>query len=309
MTLQQFEYILAVARYGHFGRAADACNVTQPTLSAMISKLEEEVGAKLFDRNRQPIRPTPVGEKVILRAREVLEQAESIKDIILEEQQSLQGTFRLGILPTIAPYLLPRFFPQLMKKYPSLDIRVKEMKTHEIKSALLQGDIDAGILAAIDGLEDFAQTSLFYERYVGYVSREDPLFARESIRTSDVAASGQLWLLDEGHCFRDQMVRFCQMKASQTSQLAYGLGSMETFMRMVESGMGITFIPELASLQLSDSQKELVRPFAIPIPTRELVLLTNHNFIRQTLLNVLVSEIQACIPKSMLKLNAGQTLV
>lgn len=309
MTLQQFEYILAVARYGHFGRAADACNVTQPTLSAMIGKLEEEVGAKLFDRNRQPIRPTPVGEKVILRAREVLEQAESIKDIILEEQQSLQGTFRLGILPTIAPYLLPRFFPQLMKKYPALDIRVKEMKTHEIKAALLQGDIDAGILAAIDGLEDYAQTSLFYERYVGYVSREDSLFARESIRTSDVAASGQLWLLDEGHCFRDQMVRFCQMKASQTSQLAYGLGSMETFMRMVESGMGITFIPELASLQLSDSQKELVRPFAIPVPTRELVLLTNRNFIRQTLLNVLVSEIQACIPKSMLKLNAGQTLV
>lgn len=309
MTLQQFEYILAVARYGHFGRAADACNVTQPTLSAMISKLEEEVGAKLFDRNRQPIRPTPVGEKVILRAREVLEQAESIKDIILEEQQSLQGTFRLGILPTIAPYLLPRFFPQLMKKYPSLDIRVKEMKTHEIKAALLQGDIDAGILAAIDGLEDYAQTPLFYERYVGYVSREDSLFARESIRTSDVAASGQLWLLDEGHCFRDQMVRFCQMKASQSSQLAYSLGSMETFMRMVESGMGITFIPELASLQLSDSQKELVRPFAIPVPTRELVLLTNRNFIRQTLLNVLVSEIQACIPKSMLKLNAGQTLV
>jgi LysR family hydrogen peroxide-inducible transcriptional activator len=275
----------------------------------MIGKLEEEMGAKLFDRNRQPIRPTPVGEKVILRAREVLEQAESIKDIILEEQQSLQGTFHLGILPTIAPYLLPRFFPQLMKKYPSLDIRVKEMKTHEIKSALLQGDIDAGILAAIDGLEDYAQTPLFYERYVGYVSREDSLFARESIRTSDVAASGQLWLLDEGHCFRDQMVRFCQMKASQSSQLAYSLGSMETFMRMVESGMGITFIPELASLQLSDSQKELVRPFAIPIPTRELVLLTSHNFIRQTLLNVLVSEIQACIPKSMLKLNAGQILV
>ena len=309
MTLQQFEYILAVARYGHFGRAADSCFVTQPTLSAMIGKLEEEVGAKLFDRNRQPIRPTPVGEKVIQRAREVLEQAESIKDIILEERQSLHGTFRLGILPTIAPYLLPRFFPQLMKKYPALDIRVKEMKTHEIKYALQQGDIDAGILAAIDGLEDYAQTSLFYEKYVGYVSSEDPLYAKECIRTADVAASGQLWLLDEGHCFRDQMVRFCQMKASQTSQLAYSLGSMETFMRMVESGMGITFIPELASLQLNDSQKELVRPFAIPVPTRELVLLTNRNFIRQTILNVLIGEIQSSIPKAMLKLGAGQVLV
>ena len=309
MTLQQLEYILAVARYGHFGRAAEACNVTQPTLSAMIGKLEEEIGAKLFDRNRQPICPTPVGERVVQQAREVLEQADSIKDIVLEEKQSLGGVFRVGILPTIAPYLLPRFFPQMMKKYPTLDIRVREMKTYQIKVALLQGDIDAGILATIEGLEEYEQTTLFYEKYIGYVSREDALFKKEMIRTADVAASRELWLLDEGHCFRDQMVRFCQMKSSQTSQLAYNLGSMETFMRMVESGMGITFIPELAEMQLSDPQKELVRPFAIPVPTRELILITNKNFIRQTLLDTVVKEIQASVPKSMLKLGAGQVLV
>ena len=309
MTLQQLEYILAVARYGHFGRAAEACNVTQPTLSAMIGKLEEEIGAKLFDRNRQPICPTPVGERVVQQAREVLEQADSIKDIVLEEKQSLGGVFRVGILPTIAPYLLPRFFPQMMKKYPTLDIRVREMKTYQIKDALLQGDIDAGILATIEGLEEYEQTTLFYEKYIGYVSREDALFKKEMIRTADVAASRELWLLDEGHCFRDQMVRFCQMKSSQTSQLAYNLGSMETFMRMVESGMGITFIPELAEMQLSEPQKELVRPFAIPVPTRELILITNKNFIRQTLLETIVKEIQASVPKSMLKLGAGQVLV
>ena len=309
MTLQQLEYILAVARYGHFGRAAEACNVTQPTLSAMIGKLEEEIGAKLFDRNRQPICPTPVGERVVQQAREVLEQADSIKDIVLEEKQSLGGVFRVGILPTIAPYLLPRFFPQMMKKYPTLDIRVREMKTYQIKDALLQGDIDAGILATIEGLEEYEQTTLFYEKYIGYVSREDALFKKEMIRTADVAASRELWLLDEGHCFRDQMVRFCQMKSSQTSQLAYNLGSMETFMRMVESGMGITFIPELAEMQLSEPQKELVRPFAIPVPTRELILITNKNFIRQTLLDTVVKEIQASVPKSMLKLGAGQVLV
>ena len=309
MTLQQLEYILAVARYGHFGRAAEACNVTQPTLSAMIGKLEEEIGAKLFDRNRQPICPTPVGERVVYQAKEVLEQADSIKDIVLEEKQSLSGIFRVGILPTIAPYLLPRFFPQMMKKYPTLDIRVREMKTYQIKEALLQGDIDAGILATIEGLEEYEQTTLFYEKYIGYVSREDALFKKEVIRTADVASSRELWLLDEGHCFRDQMVRFCQMKSSQTSQLAYNLGSMETFMRMVESGMGITFIPELAEMQLSEPQKELVRPFAIPIPTRELILITNKNFIRQTLLDTVVKEIQAAVPKNMLKLGAGQVLV
>ena len=309
MTLQQLEYILAVDRYRHFGRAAEACNVTQPTLSAMIGKLEEELNAKLFDRNRQPICPTPVGEQVIRQAKEVLAQADSIKDIVEEEKHSLNGTFRVGILPTIAPYLLPRFFPQLMKKYPTLDIRVREMKTHEIKEALLQGDIDAGILANIEGLEEYSQLHLFYEKYEGYVSREDALFAKETLRTSDVASSRDLWLLDEGHCFRDQMVRFCQMKSSQTSQLAYNLGSMETFMRMVESGKGITFIPELAVMQLGSEQKELVRPFAIPVPTRQLILITNRNFIRQTLLDVIVKEIQASVPKEMLKMKAGQSLV
>ena len=309
MTLQQLEYILAVARYGHFGRAAEACNVTQPTLSAMIGKLEEEIGAKLFDRNRQPICPTPVGERVVQQAREVLERADSIKDIVLEEKQSLGGVFRVGILPTIAPYLLPRFFPQMMKKYPTLDIRVREMKTYQIKDALLQGDIDAGILATIEGLEEYEQTTLFYEKYIGYVSREDALFKKEMIRTADVAASRELWLLDEGHCFRDQMVRFCQMKSSQSSQLAYNLGSMETFMRMVESGIGITFIPELAVMQLTDTQKELVRPFAIPVPTRQLILITNKHFIRQSLLEVFVKEIQDSVPKNMLKLGAGQALV
>ena len=166
MTLQQLEYILAVDRYRHFGKAADACNVTQPTLSAMVGKLEEELNAKLFDRNRQPICPTPIGEQVILQAREVLKQTDSIKDIIAEEKQSLGGIFRVGILPTIAPYLLPRFLPQLMKKYPAMDIRVREMKTHEIKEALLQGDIDAGILASIEDLEEYSQTHLFYEKYI-----------------------------------------------------------------------------------------------------------------------------------------------
>ena len=256
MTLQQLEYILAVDKCRHFGKAADVCNVTQPTLSAMIGKLEEELNVKIFDRTRQPISPTPVGELVIRQAQEVLYQSNRIKDIIEEERHSLTGIFRVGILPTIAPYLLPRFFPQLMKKYPQLDIRVREMKTSEIKKALAEGELEAGILAKLAGLEEFKETHLCYEKYVGYVSREDKLFGQNIIRTSDVAGSKDLWLLDEGHCFRDQLVRFCQMKGAQTSQLAYNLGSIETFMRMVESGKGITFIPELAADQLNEIQQE-----------------------------------------------------
>ena len=308
MTLQQLEYILAVNQFRHFAKAAEYCRVTQPTLSAMIQKLEEELDTRIFDRSQQPICPTPVGILIIEQAQKILVQANRIKNIIEEEKHSLTGTFKLGILPTVAPYLLPRFFPQLMKKYPDLDIRVIEMKTNDIKKALQTGEIDAGIVASLAGMEELQQTPLFYEQFFVYVSRKDILFNSEVIRTSDLNGE-QLWLLDEGHCFRDQLVRFCQMKSARASQLAYHLGSMETFMRMVESGKGVTFIPELAVLQLGDAQKELVRSFAIPCPTRQVVLLTNKNFIRHTLLEVLVKEIKLSVPKEMLSLKATQAVV
>ncbi|MBF7063742.1 MULTISPECIES: hydrogen peroxide-inducible genes activator [Bacteroides] len=308
MTLQQLEYILAVNQFRHFAKAAEYCRVTQPTLSAMIQKLEEELDTRIFDRSQQPICPTPVGILIIEQAQKILVQANRIKNIIEEEKHSLTGTFKLGILPTVAPYLLPRFFPQLMKKYPDLDIRVIEMKTNDIKKALQTGEIDAGIVASLAGMEELQQTPLFYEQFFVYVSRKDILFNSEVIRTSDLNGE-QLWLLDEGHCFRDQLVRFCQMKSARASQLAYHLGSMETFMRMVESGKGVTFIPELAVLQLGDIQKELVRPFAIPCPTRQIVMLTNKNFIRHTLLEALTKEIKSSIPKEMLSLKATQAIV
>lgn len=308
MTLQQLEYILAVNQFRHFAKAAEYCRVTQPTLSAMIQKLEEELDTRIFDRSQQPVCPTPVGILIIEQAQKILVQANRIKNIIEEEKHSLTGTFKLGILPTVAPYLLPRFFPQLMKKYPDLDIRVIEMKTNDIKKALQTGEIDAGIVASLAGMEELQQTPLFYEQFFVYVSRKDILFNSEVIRTSDLNGE-QLWLLDEGHCFRDQLMRFCQMKSARASQLAYHLGSMETFMRNVESGKGVTFIPELAVLQLGDIQKELVRPFAIPCPTRQIVMLTNKNFIRHTLLEALTKEIKSSIPKEMLSLKATQAIV
>lgn len=308
MTIQQLEYILAVDQFRHFARAAEYCRVTQPTLSAMIQKLEDELCVKLFDRTVQPVCPTVIGTKIIDQARVILAQAAQVKEIISEEKQSLAGVFRLGVLPTIAPYLLPRFFPQLMEKHPELDIRVAEMKTHEIQQALHTGDIDAAIIAS--KLEDafLKEETLFYETFFGYVSRKEPLFKHEVIRTSDITGE-RLWLLDEGHCFRDQLVRFCQMEAVKVNQMAYRLGSMETFMRMVESGKGITFIPELAVDQLSEGQKELVRPFAIPRPTRQIVLATNKEFIRHSLLCVLKEEIMAAVPKEMRILRSVQYLL
>ena len=242
------------------------------------------------------------------QARQVRAEAARIKQMVAEERQALTGTFTLGILPTIAPYLLPRFFPQLMKQHPQLDIRVTEMKTAAIKQALANEEIDAGIVAALDGMDNFAQTPLFYEQFYAYVAREDELFSRETIRTADLAGT-QLWLLDEGHCFRDQLVRFCQLKSAQTSQMVYHLGSMETFMRMVEGGKGVTFIPELAISQLSETQHELVRPFAVPRPTRQIVMLTSKDFIRRTLLDILRQAIQAAVPAEMLSPKPTQQVI
>lgn len=236
------------------------------------------------------------GEKVIRQARVVLSQAAQVKEIISEEKQTVSGTFRLGVLPTIAPYLLPRFFPQLIEKYPELDIRVTEMKTHDILQALHAGELDAAIVASRSDDRMLREETLFYEQFYAYVSRGEALFKKELIRTADVTGE-RLWLLDEGHCFRDQLVKFCRMEAVKVSQMAYRLGSMETFMRMVESGKGITFIPELAFLQLTDEQRELVRPFAIPRPTREIVLVTDKDFIRVSLLAVLKRRYSPPFPK------------
>ena len=308
MNIQQLEYILAVDTYRHFAKAAEHCRVTQPTLSMMIQKLEDELGVKLFDRNTQPVSPTPAGRKVIDQARVVLYQTSLIKEIVNEEEQSLKGTFRLAVLPTIAPYLLPRFFQQLSEKHPDLDIRIREMQTAPTLKALIDGKIDAAIIANLPTENLLQGETLYYEQFYAYIACNENLFKKNLVRSSDVSGE-RLWLLDEGHCFRDQLMRFCQMEKVKLRQAAYQLGSLETFMRMVEGGNGITFIPELAIYQLSDQQKELVRPFAIPRPAREIVWVTRKDFIRHTIANLLIRNIKEHIPKKMLSLQAGLKVV
>lgn len=308
MTIQQLEYILAVNNYRHFAKAAEYCRVTQPTLSMMIQKLEDELGAKLFDRSVQPVKPTAAGRKVIEQARLVLHQASLIKDIVKEEEQSLQGSFKLAVLPTIAPYLLPRFLQHLAEQHKELDIRILEMQTAPTLAALQNGEIDAAIIANEPQESNLEGTLLFYEEFFCYVSKTEAVFKKTLIRTADISDE-RLWLLDEGHCFRDQLMRFCQREQVKLHQAAYHLGSLETFMHMVESGYGMTFIPELATLQLCPEQKELVRAFAIPRPTREIYFVTRKDFVRYALSKLLIEHIKESVPKEMLRLRAGEKLV
>lgn len=308
MNLQQLEYILAVDTYRHFAKAAEHCRVTQPTLSMMIQRLEEEIGAKIFDRSSQPVQPTLVGERILRQARSILHETALIREIVHEEEGSLKGKFKLAILPTIAPYLLPRFFQQMTDRYPELDIQLMEMQTQPSLAALLDGELDAALIASEPGNPKLQGEILFYEQFCGYVSKNEPVYQHELIRTADINGE-RLWLLDEGHCFRDQLVRFCKMEKVKVRQAAYRLGSMETFMRMVESGNGITFIPELAVSQLNEEQKKLVRPFAIPRPTRQITLVTRKDFIRHSLLEILKKCIRESVPKEMHTLQNTQKLM
>ena len=296
MTLQQLEYIIAVYRLRHFAKAAEHCGVTQPTLSAMVQKLETELGVKLFERSSQQVVPTQVGRLVVEQAWKVVQRAARIKQIVAEQQHAVAGEFRLGILPTIAPYLLPRFFPDFCRKYPEVEIKAVELKTDDIRRELAKGEIDAAIMVNLNDMDNLEFYPLYQERFYVYVSRQDSLFNHKNIKTADLG-NKTLWLLDEGHCFRDQLVKFCNLKGARKSKTTYSLGSIETFMRMVEGGMGITFIPELALWQLSDRQMELVRPFALPEPSREIVLVTGKNYLRKTLVNLLVKEICSCLPE------------
>lgn len=308
MTIQQLEYILAVDQCRHFAKAAEFCRVTQPTLSMMIQKLEDELGIKLFDRSVQPVKPTAAGVKVIAQARSVLHQAALIKDIVKEEEQSLKGAFRLAVLPTIAPYLLPRFLQHLAEQHKELDIRIQEMQTAPTLAALQNGEIDAAIIANEPLESNLEGILLFYEEFFCYVSKKEAVYRKNLIRTADISDE-RLWLLDEGHCFRDQLMRFCQREQVKLHQAAYHLGSLETFMHMVESGYGMTFIPELATLQLCPEQKDLVRTFAIPRPTREIYFVTRKDFVRFALSKLLIEHIRESVPKEMLHLKAGQKLV
>lgn len=305
MTLQQLEYVVSVADHRHFLKAAEACDVTQPTLSSMIQKLEEELGVKIFNRRIKPIALTPVGETIVAQARQTLLQAQRLRASVDEAQNKPRGTFSIAVLPTIAPYLIPRFYPEFARRYPEIELHITEMQTNSIKTALANGEIDAAILARAEGLEDFVSESLFFEQYFVYAAHETPLAHLPSVKTTDLREV-PLWLLDEGHCFRDQLVQFCQLKSARRSQRSYHLGSIETFMRMVESGVGVTFIPELCTLQLSAEQRQLVRPFAVPVPTREVIFMTSRDFVRHSIQQLLVASIRNSVPAEMHHLNKMQ---
>lgn len=299
MTLVQLEYIVAVDTYRSFVGAAEKCFVTQPTLSMQVQKLEEMLNVKIFDRSKQPVVPTEIGAQIIQQARLVLQESLRIKEIISNQQQEVTGELKVGIIPTVAPYLLPKVIASMMEKFPDLKLLIWEYTTEDIIHHLKTGVLDCGILATPLADAVVEEQPLYYENFVTYISKNSKLYKKKTIDANDLEDEN-IWLLNEGHCMRSQVLNICRStKHNRLQGLTYNTGSVETLIRMVDMNNGATLLPELALEELGSKQLSKVRHFKSPEPVREISLVTHKNFIKKRMLNALKDEILAVVPKAM----------
>ena len=301
MTLTQLEYIVAVDTHRHFGLASEQCFVTQPTLSMQIQKLEEELGVRIFDRTRQPVIPTEIGTRIIGQARVILRDARMVAEIINEQKDSMTGEIRLGIIPTLAPYLLPPLFKYMHDRYPQLNLIIKEGITEDVIHELKNNRLDCGLV--VTPLKDPAikEDVLFYEELFVYVSRKNALYDKKYVLANDIDPN-QLWLLEEGHCFRSQILNLCELRKRSDFHFKYETGNIETLKRMVDKSDGITILPELAVMEFSKAQNRLVKRLKEPSPAREVSLVTHRDHLKTKLIKTLRAAILEIVPKQMQKL-------
>lgn len=302
MTLTQLEYILAVDQYRHFAQAARACYITQPTLSMQLHKLEEELGIKIFDRSKQPVLPTEQGLEVIEQARKIIAERDLLLEFTHHKKDEVSGFLRLGIIPTLAPYLLPLFVNSFIKKFPLVKLQVTELNTTSLVQKVKEGSIDAGILVTPLQDNSVQEEPLFYEEMVAYVSKSNSVYQKNYVLPGDIDPN-KLWLLEEGHCFRSQIANLCELKrkSNQGSSFEYEAGSFETLRRMVDLYDGITVLPELAIGGLSARQKDQVKKFKQPAPVREVSMVVRRAYLKRKLLEALKAEILQGIPEKLKK--------
>lgn len=301
MNIQQLEYIIAVDNHRHFSRAAEASFVTQPTLSMMIQKLEDELGVKIFDRTKLPVQPTDIGRKIIEQARVAVSQINKISEIILEEKGVIKGVFRLGIIPAVSPYLLPKLMDVHARTNSDIRIIVKELTTENILRGIANDSLDGAILATPLDDNSISERPLYYERFYAYVSpKERNLYVKNELDESDLN-SNNLWMLDEVHCFRTQILHLCNLKKRRNSQTIFNFeaGSIDTLIKIVDENGGLTVIPEMAIDNLSEMQKKNVRPFKNSTPIREISLITRKEYIRERLISIIEEEIKNAVPQSL----------
>lgn len=301
-SLTQLEYALAVHKTGHFAKAAELCRVTQPTLSMQLQKLEDELGIKIFDRSKKPIFVTPEGEKIIEQIQKIIFESHRLQEILNESSTTkIQGEIILGIIPTIAPYLLPRLLPTLEKKFPELSLQIMEMQTHQIIESLERDEINVGLLATPLNDPKIFEFPLYYEPFSIFCKKDHELSQHKKVKYNHLKFE-DIWLLQEGHCLRNQIIDICSLKQNQlkSNKFKFESGSLETLKNLVDSYGGYTLIPWLAIDEVH--KNSLLIPFERPIPAREIGLVYRREHYKENLIEALGESILASIPPEVAKI-------
>jgi LysR family hydrogen peroxide-inducible transcriptional activator len=295
MNIQQFQYVLAVVDLKNFEAAAERCFVTQSTLSTMIGRLEDELGIKIFNRKTKPVSITPDGAVLIERFRIIMSEVAGLENVVQELKGEMSGELKLGVIPTVAPYLLPLFLSQFAEQYPKITVVVKEMTTPQIQQALKTRALDIGILALPISDEEFIETPLYTEPFMVYDFRDEKSERKITLDTLDYS---KIWLLQEGHCLRSQVYKICELSNNTPKSnvnFEFESGSMDSLLRITKASKGITIIPFLASIDLSESEQSNLIEFMEPVPARSVGLLTHKHFVKKQLLNQLKSAIKMAV--------------
>ena len=308
MTLTQLEYVLAVYEHKHFGRAAQACFVTQPTLSMQLQKLEEELQITIFDRSKSPIQTTSEGQVVVEQAKKVVHEHKKLYSIVEESKSEIQGAFRLAVIPTLSPFVIPMFAKTFHENYPKVNLQITENKTEDIIRMLKDDEIDGGLLVTPLHEKSVEERKLYYEPFYLFVADNHPFFKRKTIKEDELDIN-EIWLLNKGNCFRDQVLRICSRAKDKDlkNPINFESGNFETLKNMVLSGTGYTVLPHMAVQQLPENQKKLVRKFTAPAPTREVSLVHMKDCVKQKILNVLEEEILASVPDDLRDISPEST--
>ncbi len=279
MTLQELRYLVALSEHGHFGRAATACHVSQPSLSAALKKLEEELGVQFFERRQRRVLPTAMGERLIVQARQVLREADFLEEMARETTEPLAGILRLGAIPTVGPYLMPRIVPELRKAHPRLELHLHEQQTGVLLDDLRRGRIDLALMSPPVDDHGLERVDLYRENFLLAAPQGHMLAQKKRVRTADILEE-PLLLLDEGHCLRDQVLEVCRSADTPARELLRG-SSLETLRSMVAAGVGCTLMPALALDPVGGAVRLEVRPFVSPAPFRIISLYWRKGYSRE----------------------------
>lgn len=298
-TNVQLMYVVALDKYRHFGRAAEACHVTQPTLSMQIQKLEEDLGVLLFDRNARPVTPTELGRRIIAQARVALAEVERISDIVQEITGEMKGVLRIGVISTLAPYLLPLVIDPFSRRYPGISLVFEELLAEKIVDYVKRDLLDGGLITK-DILDNgIVEVPLFTEPFVAYVSRSHSLYARDKLRMEDLHL-GQVWLMRKGHSFRDQVVQALNSQHSNGTEekaVQFESDNLETLQRLVDRGYGMTLLPWLAVQGEGSSAPDQVREFAGDAPRRKVRLVYAKALARRHVVEAFTSEVLSAVAR------------